>query len=165
MSKDFIGYEALVEDALRGVVRAALARTAKSGLIGGHQLFLTFLTGAPAVDIPDFLRERYPLEMTIVLQNQYWNLTVHDDRFQVTLSFNKLPCELSIPFAALTAFADPSVKFGLQFGSGNAAKEPGKSPPPPPVESRAADSAAPAKALPADDGAGKVVSLDSLRKK
>ena len=164
MSKDFIGYEALVEDALRGVVRAALARAQTGGLIGGHHFFLTFLTGAPGVEIPDFLRERYPLEMTIVLQNQYWNLKVDDRRFQVSLSFDKMPCELTIPFAALTAFSDPSVKFGLQFGGGAGAAAPGKNAPAPPPPK---DAEPPIKAQPADDrtGGGKVVSLDSLRKK
>ena len=100
---------------MRGVVRAALENTIEHGLPGDHHYYLTFRTQAPNVEIPDFLRERYPKEMTIIIQHQYWNLTVNDDAFGVSLSFDSELADLSIPFAALSAFVDPSVKFGLQF--------------------------------------------------
>jgi hypothetical protein len=115
MAKDFIGYQALTDAALRGVVREALRRIEKSGLIGAHHFYLTFKTHAEGVDIPDFLREQYPDEMTIIIQHQYWALKVKDDYLEVTLTFKKLPAPLHIPFSALTAFFDPGVQFGLQF--------------------------------------------------
>jgi hypothetical protein len=115
MAKDFIGYQALTDAALRGVVREALHRIEKSGLIGAHHFYLTFKTHADGVDIPDFLREQYPDEMTIIIQHQYWALKVKEDFFEVTLTFKKLPAPLHIPFSALTAFFDPGVQFGLQF--------------------------------------------------
>jgi len=115
MAKDFIGYQALTDAALRSVVRDALRRIEKSGLIGSHHFYLTFKTQHPAVVIPDFLREQYPEEMTIILQHQFWGLKVKDDSFEVTLTFKKLPATLTVPFAALTAFFDPGVQFGLQF--------------------------------------------------
>ena len=115
MAKDFIGYEALTDRALRGVVRDALRRVQKQGLIGSHHFYLTFKTQDPGVEIPDFLKERYPDEITIVLQNQFSGLNVTEDSFEVTLSFQKLPARLFVPFAAMTGFADPSVQFGLQF--------------------------------------------------
>src|SRR5215467_4559419 len=115
MAKDFIGYQALTDAALRSVVRDALRRIEKSGLIGSHHFYLTFKTQYPGVAIPDFLREQYPEEMTVILQHQFWGLHVKDDGFEVTLTFKKLPATLSVPFAALTAFFDPGVQFGLQF--------------------------------------------------
>ena len=105
----------MVEDALRGVVRAALEHTIAHGLSGDHHFYLTFRTQSPGVVMPDFLRERYPEEMTIVLQHQFWDLTVDDETFGVSLSFDNQLAELRVPFAALSAFVDPSVKFGLQF--------------------------------------------------
>jgi hypothetical protein len=105
----------MVEDALRGVVRAALEHTIEHGLSGDHHFYLTFRTQAPGVVMPDFLRERYPEEITIVLQHQFWDLTVDDEAFGVSLSFDNQLAELSVPLAALSAFVDPSVKFGLQF--------------------------------------------------
>src|SRR5258706_9636579 len=115
MAKDFIGYQALTDAALRSVVRDALRKIEKSGLIGSHHFYLTFKTLFPGVTIPDFLREQYPEEMTIILQHQFWGLKVRDDAFEVTLTFKKLPAALSVPFTALTAFFDPAVQFGLQF--------------------------------------------------
>src|ERR1700747_755734 len=109
MTKDFIGYDNLVDRALRGVVREALMRIQKQGLMGGHPFYLTFKTHDPGVDMPDFLRERYPDEMTIVLQNQYSGLKVSSNGFEVRLSFQKIPARLVVPFAALTGFADPGV--------------------------------------------------------
>ncbi|MDE0389411.1 MAG: ClpXP protease specificity-enhancing factor SspB [Rhodospirillales bacterium] len=116
MSKDLIGYNTLVEDGLRSVVREALRRVAEEGWPGTHHAYITFKTAAPGVEVPDFLHTRYPDELTIVLQHQFWGLEVEDDSFSVTLSFNKVGHRIVVPFAALTSYADPSIKFGLQFG-------------------------------------------------
>ena len=116
MGKDLIGYNALVENGLRSVVREALRRVASEGWPGTHHAYITFKTTAPGVEVPDSLRTRYPEELTIVLQHQFWGLEVEDDFFAVTLSFNKVGQRVVVPFAALTSYADPSVKFGLQFG-------------------------------------------------
>src|SRR3954462_15042219 len=140
MAKDFIGYQALTDSALRGVVRDALRRIEKSGLIGAHHFYLTFKTHAEGVDIPDFLKEQYPDEMTIIIQHQYWALKVKDDYFEVTLTFKKLPAPLHIPFSALTAFFDPGVQFGLQFRSDSETQKPASGPvmvPPGPPEPQA----------------------------
>jgi uncharacterized protein len=115
MAGKLLDYNQLVETALRGAVREALTRVAEFGLPGNHHFYITFRTDQAGVDIPDYLRERYPEEMTIVLQHQYWGLEAREAEFQVTLSFNKVPEKLVVPYAALTAFADPSVQFGLQF--------------------------------------------------
>src|ERR1700712_5680387 len=165
MAKDFIGYQALTDSALRGVVRDALRRIEKSGLIGAHHFYLTFKTHFEGVDIPDFLKEQYPDEMTIIIQHQYWALKVKDDYFEVTLTFKKLPAPLHIPFNALTAFFDPGVQFGLQFRSeGEAAKSgPGMVPPSEPVGEPTLQPE-PAAEKPAAVP-GEVVSLDSFRKK
>jgi len=115
MTKDGLRYDRMVEAALRGVVREALAEAAEKGLVGGHHFYITFKTNAAGVDISDHLRAKYPEEMTIVIEHQFWDLTVTDECFAVTLSFNNRPERLTVPFAAIGAFADPSVKFGLQF--------------------------------------------------
>ena len=115
MAKDYIGYQALTDAALRSVVRDALKRVEKQGLIASHHFCITFKTQFPGVEIPDFLREQYPDEMMIILQHQFSGLKVRDDFFQVTLSFKKVPAALIVPFAALTQFVDPGVQFGLQF--------------------------------------------------
>ena len=171
MAKDFIGYQALTDSALRGVVRDALRRIEKSGLIGAHHFYLTFKTHAEGVDIPDFLKEQYPDEMTIIIQHQYWALKVKEDYFEVTLTFKKLPAPLHIPFAALTAFFDPGVQFGLQFrAEGDGAPKPATGPvvvPTPPPETKGADAPEPVAGKPGTAGEkpGEVVSLDSFRKK
>ncbi|MEX0921888.1 MAG: ClpXP protease specificity-enhancing factor SspB [Rhodovibrionaceae bacterium] len=116
MSDDSLRYDLMVEDALRGVVKAALKEAAQGGLSGEHHFYITFKTGHAGVDIPQTLRERYPDEMTIVLQHQFWDLIVEEERFSVTLSFDGKADPLRIPFDSVVAFADPSVKFGLQFG-------------------------------------------------
>ena len=116
MGKDLIGYNALVENGLRSVVREALRRVATDGWPGTHHAYITFKTAAPGVEVPDFLQSRHPDELTIVLQHQFWDLEVEDDSFAVTLSFNKVGQRIVVPFAALTSYADPSIKFGLQFG-------------------------------------------------
>lgn len=115
MPKEQLRYDRMVETALRGVVRDALTDVAERGLPGNHHFYLTFRTGYPGIDIPDYLTSQYPNEMTIVLQFQYYGLAVHDDHFEVTLSFNNVHERLVIPFAAITTFADPSVNFALQF--------------------------------------------------
>ena len=115
MSKETIHYGLLVEQALRGVVRDVLLRVAKEGLPSPHHFYITFRTDHPGVGLAASLRERYPSEMTIVLQHQYWDLQVDDDSVAVTLSFNNQPQRIVVPFAALKVFADPGVEFGLQF--------------------------------------------------
>jgi hypothetical protein len=115
MVLDLLDYPQMVETALRGVVREALARTAREGLRGAHHFYVGFRTDAPGVALPHHLLDKYPEEMTIVLQHQFCGLEVGDQEFSVTLSFQNRPEQLTIPFAAVTSFADPSVKFGLQF--------------------------------------------------
>ena len=114
-------YEAMVERALRGVMREALAFAAERGMPGEHHFYITFRTEHPGVAIPDYLRERYPSEMTIVLEHRFWSLEVGDEIFGVTLSFADVPERLTVPYEAVTAFFDPSVRFGLQFDGGKAA--------------------------------------------
>jgi len=170
MAKDYIGYQALTDAALRSVVRDAMRRVEKQGLIASHHFYVTFKTHFPGVDIPDFLREQYPEEMTIILQHQFWGLNVKEDFFEVTLTFKKLPATLHIPFAALTAFADPGVQFGLQFKEigedGKAVPAPAAMPtaiPAPKPEKKAPEAAADNEKPP--PAPGEVVSLDSFRKK
>ena len=110
-----IDYEALQQDALRGIVRAALQQIAKTGLPGEHHFYISFLTQAPGVVLSKRLKEKYPHEMTIVLQHRFWDLIVSDDRFEVKLTFDGVPERLVIPFSAIKVFIDPSVHFGLQF--------------------------------------------------
>lgn len=112
-----IPYDEIVQEALRAVVGRVLGQVESAGgvLPGTHHFYITFKTGAPGVDIPQRLRERFPDEMTIVLQNKFWDLKVEEDRFTVGLSFNQIPSTLLIPFSAITAFVDPAVDFGLQF--------------------------------------------------
>jgi hypothetical protein len=116
MTADSMNYGAMMEDAMRSVVRRALAEAAENGMPGEHHFYVTFRTTADGVDIPEFLLAQFPEEMTIVLQHQYWDLEVSEDRFTVMLSFNNNPAQLNIPFSAVAGFVDPSVKFGLQFG-------------------------------------------------
>ncbi len=125
MVENGLKYDVMVERALRGVLREALSYVAEHGLPGDHHLYITFRTEHPEVDMPEQLRERYPGEMTIVLQYQFWGLEVGDDGFAVTLSFSDVPERLEIPFQAVIAFADPSVRFGLQFDGGSADREAG----------------------------------------
>ena len=120
-----IPYDEIVQEALRGVVGRVLGTVERQGgtLPGNHHFYITFKTRAPGVSIPTHLRERFPDEMTIVLQNKFWDLAVRDDGFQVGLSFNQIPAKLSIPFSAITAFVDPAVVFGLQFQGAGAGME------------------------------------------
>jgi len=157
-------YDRMVEKALRGVARQAVEEVMKDGLPGDHHFYITFLTDYEGVKIPDYLRERYPGEMTIVLQYQFYDLSIDDKFLKVTLSFNNIPEKLVIPTAAITIFADPSVNFALQFqpldADGNYDDDP--------------DGIAEAIAELAEDGGekkkkppkkGEVVSLDQFRKK
>jgi hypothetical protein len=115
MADDHIRYDILAQEALRGVMRKVLAEVARTGLPGNHHFFITFLTGAPGVRISSRLRERYPEQMTIVIQFQYWDLKVTDTGFEVGLSFSDVPEKLEIPFSAVRGFYDPSVNFELEF--------------------------------------------------
>jgi len=115
MSVDLIRYDLLVQDALRAVVRRVLTDVARDGLPGDHHLYISFDTRAPGVRLSPRLKEKYPEEMTIVLQHQFWDLIVTETFFEVGLSFNGIPERLHVPFDTLKGFFDPSVKFGLQF--------------------------------------------------
>ena len=115
MADDHIRYDILAQEALRGVMRKVLAEVARTGLPGNHHFFITFLTGAPGVRISSRLRERYPDQMTIVIQFQYWDLKVTETGFEVGLSFSDIPEKLEIPFSAVRGFYDPSVNFELEF--------------------------------------------------
>lgn len=178
MAEDLIRYDILAQEALRGVMRKVLAEVARTGLPGNHHFFITFLTGAPGVRISTRLRERYPEQMTIVLQFQYWDLKVTDTGFEVGLSFSDIPERLEIPFSAVRGFYDPSVNFELEFDvKAEAAAAPVELPMPeakapaapkkaeprrkPPVQAVPEEPAAPA----AGKSGAEVVSLDAFRKK
>jgi len=115
MSESHIDYDQKVQNALRGVVRSILEDTAENGLIGEHHFYIAFKTRMRGVQIPKRLLDRFPDEMTIVLQHKFWGLKIHDDYFEVGLSFNQKPEHLVIPFEAIVGFVDPSVQFALQF--------------------------------------------------
>ena len=157
-AQDLMHYEAMAQDALRGVVKAALKRAAApEGLPGAHHFYITFKTDAQGVSGPDDLLAKYPDEMTIVLQHRYWDLAPGETFFAVTLHFGGQPKRLSIPYSAVTRFYDPSVQFLLQF----------EAPPATPAGVAPAAAAAPVaapQAAPAD-GETKIVSLDQFRKK
>jgi uncharacterized protein len=171
MSKDWLRYDRMVEDALRGVVRHALNDVSASGLPGDHHFYLTFRTGEPGVQIAPALKSQYPKEMTIVLQHQFWGLEVNEEGFAVTLSFGGKHERLVVPYRAIVSFADPSVKFGLQFETSALAEG----------EAAEADTATGKTVTPKDlndlprliedkapDGdkpGGQVVALDAFRKK
>jgi hypothetical protein len=110
-----IDYESLVQNAMRGIVRTVLTRVAKSGLPGQHHFYIAFRTGAPGVSISKRLKEKYPEEMTIVLQHLFWDLAVKEDHFEVKLTFDRVAERLSVPYDAIKVFFDPSVPYGLQF--------------------------------------------------
>ncbi|WP_293867259.1 SspB family protein [uncultured Alsobacter sp.] len=115
MNQDHIRYDLLVQEALKGVVRQVLTDAAEQGLPGEHHFYVSFRTVDPGVRISQRLREKYPEEMTIVLQHQFWDLSVNEHAFEVGLSFSGIPERLLVPFDALTGFFDPSVQFGLKF--------------------------------------------------
>lgn len=110
-----IDYETLTQDAMRGVVRTVLYQAAKSGLPGDHHFYISFDTGASGVVLSKRLKEKYPSEMTIVLQHRFWDLAVTDEGFEVKLTFDGIPERLVVPFSAIRVFFDPSVRYGLQF--------------------------------------------------
>lgn len=182
MSQDLLEYQKLVENAMRTVVREALRLIDDTGLPGVHHFYITFRTQDEGVDISDQVAAQYPDEMTIVLEHQFWDLEVTDDQFGVTLSFGGKQERLVVPFAAITAFVDPSVKFGLQFGGDDGTQV--GSPPADiafdtPTDSGSASGDGSDGAPPSDDasedtaetsgpensGDGTVVALDSFRKK
>ena len=181
MAEDHIRYDILAQEALRGVMRKVLAEVARTGLPGNHHFFITFLTGAPGVRISPRLREKYPEQMTIVIQFQYWDLKVTDTGFEIGLSFSDVPERLEIPFSAVRGFYDPSVNFELEFdvktetpveAEAKPAKpqaETGKAAAPAKKSDAKKKSAETAKEAPAADSPGaksaEVVSLDSFRKK
>jgi uncharacterized protein len=188
MAVDHIRYDLLTQDAMRGVVRRVLKDAALKGLAGEHHFFISFATRSPGVKISSRLQTQYAEEMTIVLQHQFWDLNVTDDAFEVGLSFNGIPERLTIPFAAIKGFFDPSVNFGLQFAPGRSSSdevEPQKlapaaektpveqsGKPAPPSDSRPKTLPATAEvAAPVDEdpdkpaGGAEVVRLDRFRKK
>ena len=154
--ESLIPYDEIVQDALRAVVGRVLREVeASGGLPGDHHFYITFKTKAPGVAIPKHLAERFPDEMTIVIQHRFWDLKVEDDDFTVGLSFGGVPATLHVPFAAVTQFHDPAVEFALTFQA-NAVEEPLE-------EHEEAENDAP-KAESVDDGSN-VVSVDFTKKK
>jgi len=115
MATDHIRYDVLARDALRGVLRRVLTDAAEHGLPGDHHFFITFVSTADGVKLSPRLLAQYPEEMTVILQHQFWDLVVTEDRFEVGLSFGGIPERLVVPFSAIKSFFDPSVQFGLQF--------------------------------------------------
>jgi uncharacterized protein len=115
MAEDLMRYDQLAQNALRGVVRDALRKVQRTGLPGDHHFYIAFNTKYPGVGLSPRIAERYPREMTVVLQHQYWNLTILEDRFEVELSFDNIPEKLIVPFNSIKGFLDPAVQFGLQF--------------------------------------------------
>ncbi len=180
-SKDWIDYPNLVEAAQRemdraqrGIVREALRHVARGGVMGNHHFYIAFDTRAPGVVLSDAMKARYPELITIVLQNQFWNLKVEDDAFEVGLSFNKVPEMLRVPFSAVRQFADPSQNFGLQFSAppGTPAPQPSAAPPAQPMPEQVEPEAAPTPEAsgtedrdPPPPSGPTVVSLDKFRKK
>lgn len=132
MPKDMIRYDVLAQEAFRGLVKKVLAEVAHAGLPGEHHFYIIFDTRAPGVRISARLKERYPDEMTIVIQHQYWELVVNETSFEIGLSFSGVPEKLVVPFASIRGFFDPSVEFAVQFPlvdeSGNAADMPEEGP-------------------------------------
>jgi hypothetical protein len=171
MATDHIRYDVQVTDALRGVLRRVLADAAEQGLPGEHHFFITFLSTAEGVKLSPRLLAQYPEEMTVILQHQFWDLVVTEDRFEVGLSFGGIPERLVVPFTAIKSFFDPSVPFTLAFEPSEVAAEPpaktlpavpASSAPPPPAPVPAAEN----QADPTKPGEGaEVVRLDRFRKK
>ena len=162
MGEDLIRYDILAQEALRGVVRKVLSEVQRTGLPGDHHFFISFFTRAPGVKMSARLLEQYDKEMTIVLQNQFWDLKVSEAGFEVGLSFDGHPETLGIPFSSLKGFFDPSVPFGMQFDAERTAQAAAtKQVAPRPVEAVTATDE-PEEPEPAGE---KVISLDSFRKK
>ncbi|MGN6467694.1 MAG: SspB family protein [Rhizobiaceae bacterium] len=184
MAEDHIRYDILVQEALRAVMRKVLTEVARTGLPGNHHFFITFMTNAPGVRISSRLQERYPEQMTIVIQYQYWDLKVSETGFEIGLSFSDIPEKLEIPFSAVRGFYDPSANFELEFDPKQDAEAAEAAPAPAEVETlksprakkqdaetgkpAAKEKAKPAKAEKPEPDGGKgadVVSLDAFRKK
>jgi hypothetical protein len=168
MATDHIRYDVLARDALRGVLRRVLADAAEQGLPGDHHFFITFVSTAEGVKLSPRLLAQYPEEMTVILQHQFWDLVVTEERFEVGLSFGGIPERLVIPFSAIKSFFDPSVQFGLQFETSDAPPGETEAPAEPlpaasalPAPSKEAREEEPAKPT---EGA-EVVRLDRFRKK
>ena len=165
MAKDLMRYDLMAQDALRGVVRQALLKAAApEGLPGPHHFYITFRTTAPGVDVDPTLLEKYPEEMTIVLEHQFWDLNVTETGFEVTVKFSGVSKYIKMPYSAISRFHDPSVGFHLQFehdGAEDEAGFPGDDPKPKKTKGGADRASAGATN---GDGA-QVVSLDSFRKK
>ena len=157
MTEDLLHYPTLIDQTMRGVVRDVLKRVQSSGLPGEHHFYISFSTVYPGVIISEQLKSRYPKEITIVLQHQFWDFKVEEHQFQVTLSFSGVPEKLVMPYAALTAFADPSIKFGLQFQASELSE----------VGSISATTQMVMTDIdePVDEGSAQIISLDSFRKK
>ena len=164
MDETLLNYDEWVEEALRAVVRRSLGFASNHGLPGEHHFYITFRTNDEGVRMPARLRARHPEEMTIVLQNQFWDLEVEEDRFSVTLNFSRVSERLSIPFHAVTTFGDPHANFGLQlkteedaeaFDDGASAVDPI------PAEAEAPDREDDENG----DATGEVITLDAFRKK
>jgi hypothetical protein len=172
MPTDHIRYDVLARDALRGVLRKVLIDAAEHGLPGEHHFFITFISKADSVKLSPRLLAQYPEEMTVILQHQFWDLTVTEDRFEVGLSFNGIPERLVVPFASIKSFYDPSVQFGLSFETEAAAAEAPAAGTPPATTAAEALASPPAEPeTPADSETPKsgegaeVVRLDRFRKK
>jgi len=186
MATDLIRYDLLVQDALRSVVRRVLADTARSGLPGDHHFNIAFKTQAPGVVVPAVLKNRFPDEMSIILQHEFFELVVTPEAFEVTLNFSRKSERVTVPFDAITGFTDPSVPFGFKLeprtpdeqaaapAAATAPRSDAKPAPPPapaakPDEAKAGPSAGKAAAAPDKGaeaaGAAKVVSIDAFRKK
>jgi hypothetical protein len=175
MATDHIRYDILAQAALRGVVRTVLGDAAKKGLPGEHHFKITFNTTAPGVRLSERMRERYPQEMTVVLQHQFWDLAVTEQFFDVGLSFGGIPERVVVPFDAVTAFFDPAVQFGFQFetidgdsdSAGAPAQEKTVGAPSVSADDEKPASSLPTQSLPAPSasGGGEVVRLDRFRKK
>ncbi|MFL6263744.1 MAG: ClpXP protease specificity-enhancing factor SspB [Thermoanaerobaculia bacterium] len=153
MDPDKIDYPAILQDALRGAVRRVLEQVAEHGVPGDHQLYVGFRTDFPGVQVPRFLRDQYPEEVTIVLQHQFWGLEVTPEDFSVLLAFGGSRQQIVVPFAALTAFADPSADFGLRFNA-RLAEEAEPEPAPEPEKS-----------APEEDLPGGVIRFDPSRRR
>ena len=169
MAQD-LQYDKMIERALRGVVRDALAQAARDGLPGDHHFYVSFATREPGVQIPTSLLARFPEQMSIVLQHQFWDLEVGPEAFSVRLSFQHRPEQLVIPFAAIKGFADPSVNFSLEFASpvtapAEATTEPAENPALPTPIAATPKPEKPETAEKAEKPAGEVVALDAFRKR
>ncbi|MEP0233852.1 SspB family protein [Roseibium sp.] len=189
MAEDLLRYDILIQDALRGAVKKILAEVGRTGLPGEHHFYIAFDTTAPGVRISSRLKERYPQEMTIVMQHQFWDLAIGEHAFEVGLSFGGVAEKLLVPYSAIKGFFDPSVQFALEFDPGKTAEElpeelleaveelakaeklaedvtsEGVSPVQDGAEAASADKDDSGDKAPAADGGGEVVSLDAFRKK